>query len=262
MAYDFIQKDKTINELHRHDVMEIGICHAGSGIFVIEDKCFDFQRGDIVVINNSEYHLAQSHRGTTSSWTFLHFQTDAFHKSIPLAEILNLSGPTFCNRILAKDNAAIRHCVTVIINDLAEQPKHWQSCVQASIQQLLALICRLPNKNTKKASTVKDLSCIVPAIALMSTNYHEPISNAELAATCHLSEAHFRRQFKTLTGQTPHHYLNQMRIQMAIGLLQNSDKSILSIALECGFSTLSTFNRQFKEQMACSPRDYRKQNVR
>ena len=262
MAYDFTQEDKTINELHRHEVMEIGLCHEGSGIFVIEDKCFDFQAGDIVVINSSEYHLAQSHRGTNSAWTFLHFKTDAFNEPIALDEIMSLSGPSFCNRILAKENSAIRHCVEVIIKDLADKPKHWQACVRASIQQLLALICRLDNKNTAQTHSLKDLSCVVPAIALMSTHYHECISNADLADACHLSEAHFRRQFKSLTGQTPHHYLNQMRIQIALGLLQNSDKSILSISIECGFSTLSTFNRQFKEQMACSPRDYRKVNVR
>ena len=101
---------------------------------------------------------------------------------------------------------------------------------------------------------------IAPAIGLMSTAYSEDIHNQQLADACNMSEAHFRRQFKHCTGHSPHQYLNSIRIHMACGLLKQDDYSILQIALECGFPTLSTFNRQFIHQMKMTPREHRQRN--
>ena len=41
-------------------------------------------------------------------------------------------------------------------------------------------------------------------------------------------------------------------------MLRNSDRNISDIALECGFSNLSNFNRKFKEKLGTTPREYRK----
>ncbi len=257
MAYDFVQKDEKINALHQHNVMEVGLCHRGSGIFIIEDKCFDFKQGDIVVINSSEFHLAQSHRNTTSDWTFIHFHTEHFLGDVPLQAIEDLSGPDFHNRFHSGDYPRLRHAVDIIIAELKEKQKNWQTLVHASLQQLLVLLSRLPSGDQSTPHNL-DMTSIAPAIGLISTKYAEQINNQDLADVCEMSEIHFRRQFKHSTGQTPHQYLNNFRIRMACGLLEQEELSIIEVALECGFPTLSTFNRQFKQQMGKSPRDFRK----
>ena len=258
LAYDYVQRDEKILKLHHHAVFEVGLCHHGSGIFVIEDKCFDFKAGDLVLINSSEYHLAQSHRGTQSDWTFLHFDENKLIDGRNELNLSRLSGPDFCNRINSQQAPAIRHTFDIICKELKQQADHWQELVKSSIQQLIILLTRLPQTNSGITPKHSDIAVIAPAIELISSQYTEDISNTDLAQACHMSEVHFRRRFKKATGSTPHQYLNAFRIQLASGLLQQSDKSILHIALECGFPTLSTFNRQFKQQMNCSPREHRK----
>jgi AraC-like DNA-binding protein len=52
-------------------------------------------------------------------------------------------------------------------------------------------------------------------------------------------------------------YINILRVNEACSLLQQSDKSIIEIAEESGFSSLRTFNRAFLRHVGISPREYR-----
>lgn len=53
-------------------------------------------------------------------------------------------------------------------------------------------------------------------------------------------------------------YLNNMRLEYSCKLLKNSSKSIIEIALDCGYNNVSYFNRLFKETYSISPSSYRK----
>jgi AraC-like DNA-binding protein len=77
---------------------------------------------------------------------------------------------------------------------------------------------------------------------------------SEVAA---LSKFHFARFFKEQTGLTFHSYLSKMRITRAMEYLVESDQPITDIAYQCGFASLKTFNRLFKQYAGTSPSGYR-----
>ena len=52
-------------------------------------------------------------------------------------------------------------------------------------------------------------------------------------------------------------YLNKERIQVAEKLLLNPELSITEVAFRSGFSSISTFNRVFKNSKNCSPTEFR-----
>ncbi|MNE61468.1 HTH-type transcriptional activator RhaS [compost metagenome] len=68
----------------------------------------------------------------------------------------------------------------------------------------------------------------------------------DLAAHAELSEFHFARMFKHSTGQAPHQYVMQVRLQQAEKLLRNTLMPLTQIALDCGFSSASHFSHRFK----------------
>ena len=88
-------------------------------------------------------------------------------------------------------------------------------------------------------------------------HYGEKISIAQVAALCHLENAAFCRYFKTATGNTFISFLNQYRISQAKRLLL-SGKNIGESCYECGFESLSYFNRTFKKVTGENPSDFRK----
>ena len=74
-----------------------------------------------------------------------------------------------------------------------------------------------------------------------------------------MSRSAFYRKLKSVVGQTPTEYLNKYRLSRAATMLHdNSDKSIASIAYECGFSSPQYFNNLFRRRYQMTPNEWRK----
>ena len=91
----------------------------------------------------------------------------------------------------------------------------------------------------------------------MDRAYAEPLDVAAVAAIAHSSPAHFSRSFRATFGETPHHYLQRRRVERAMFLLRETDRSITDICFDVGFTSLGTFSRTFREIVGESPSGYR-----
>jgi AraC-like DNA-binding protein len=87
------------------------------------------------------------------------------------------------------------------------------------------------------------------------------ISLADMAAVAGLSAMHFAAQFKAATGMRPHHYLVARRIQHAKQLLNQSEHSVLDVALAVGFRTQSHFTTVFKRHESMTPARWRRDRL-
>ena len=104
----------------------------------------------------------------------------------------------------------------------------------------------------------KSSAMVARAMEYIKRHYDEEIKIGELADWCHISETHFRRVFSSYTNMSPLEYINQVRIRNACEYLKKTDESIAVIASKCGFSTNSTFNRNFKHILGVTPMEWRK----
>ena len=86
---------------------------------------------------------------------------------------------------------------------------------------------------------------------------YSDITALDVAKHCNLSYSYFSRTFKKIMKQSFTEYLNSYRISKAEYLLSATDKSIVEIADELGFSTPSYFIQQFKAKKNISPKKYR-----
>lgn len=80
----------------------------------------------------------------------------------------------------------------------------------------------------------------------------------QLAKIACFSTFHFHRIFTAVTGETVNFFTNRLRLEKAARLLKYSRNSATDIALECGFSSSSTFSRSFKQYFSTSPSSFRK----
>ena len=91
----------------------------------------------------------------------------------------------------------------------------------------------------------------------MDRAYSEPLDVRAVAAVAHVSEAHFSRSFRATFGETPHRYLQRRRVERAMFLLRETDRSVTDICLDVGFNSLGTVSRTFREIVGETPSDYR-----
>ena len=93
----------------------------------------------------------------------------------------------------------------------------------------------------------------------MRDHLTEEFSLARLAERAGMSEFHFNRLFKRATGVPPSQYQIKLRMDAVRRLLRETKKSVITIAIEAGYSNPSHFARLFRKETGLSPTDYRRQ---
>jgi len=92
----------------------------------------------------------------------------------------------------------------------------------------------------------------------MDRAYAEPLDVRAVAAVAHLSEAHFIRSFRACFGETPHRYLQRRRVERAMFLLRETERSVTDVCYDVGFTSLGTFSRTFSAVVGETPSEYRR----
>jgi AraC family transcriptional regulator len=78
-----------------------------------------------------------------------------------------------------------------------------------------------------------------------------------LAKEAGISRFHFAALFSKAVGATPHRHVQHLRMQAARVMLRETDKTMLEIALTCGFGSASHFASAFRRHFSQSPTEYR-----
>ena len=94
------------------------------------------------------------------------------------------------------------------------------------------------------------------ALEYIETHYADEIRIRDLARECYVSESYFRKIFVQCMNVLPLEYVNLVRIQKACDLLQQSGEAIESLARKVGFTSQSTFMRNFKKYVGDTPKQW------
>lgn len=95
------------------------------------------------------------------------------------------------------------------------------------------------------------------ALDHLNKNYMDDMTLDTLAAYAGFSRYTLSRMFRQHTGMTFTQYLSKRRVDMAMELLASTKMPVTQVALQCGFNSIATFNRVFREVKGCTPTQYR-----
>lgn len=96
------------------------------------------------------------------------------------------------------------------------------------------------------------------SVEFMKGHLREPLTVAALAALANLSRSHYTASFRRVTGYAPLSYLNHLRMQRAVQLLNATDLSVKQISEQLGFSDQFYFSRAFSKMHNHSPSEHRR----
>jgi AraC-like DNA-binding protein len=95
-------------------------------------------------------------------------------------------------------------------------------------------------------------------IAAMRGQLDQPMTLRELARIGFASPYHFNRTFRQVTGVPPLQFLYALRLDAAKRMLSETQKKVIDICYEVGYSSVGTFTRRFADVLGVSPVRYRK----
>ena len=256
-----------IDYLHFHNFLEIGYCYEGRGVLTIGEKNYRFSGNQFSVIPRNCPHTTTSDAGTLSRWEFLYINVEELLCGLYPAGSSEKKKEQMVRRIYGRalfckteEFPQIAGKILQVLNIMRESREF---CVEEAKGVLLALLAELARENQDIVQNTKlkgkAINVLVAnAINYINQYYAQTIRIKDLASACHISETHLRRSFSACMKIGLLEYINLVRIQNACELLGKSDCQVANIAYKCGFSSLSTFNRNFKQMTGFSPLEWRK----
>ncbi|ASA26198.1 AraC family transcriptional regulator [Paenibacillus donghaensis] len=251
--------------LHAHDALEINMIKSGTGYYMINGERQDFQGGDILLINANDLHCAYETDNLVmqvitfdASWFLGSLRCDP-DILCPFKEM-----GVYFNNLLDRSHPKMDELRSLLLRMQEEHEggqQSYTSIVYSYLLQFLVGVSRFFRvDNLKKGkSTVSPLQLdkMRHVTRVMEQRYAYPWTLEELAALTYLSPSRFSDIFRRTVGMSPLMYLIHLRLEHAYSLLESSDRKIVDIAMECGFRTLSNFNRLFKRHIGTEPRNIR-----
>lgn len=122
-----------------------------------------------------------------------------------------------------------------------------------SILEIIAVFMTQTNR-----MAVKDRDLAVAVKNYINKFYFKQLSVQALCETFGCSRTTLMNEFKESFGITLGQYITEYRLKKAVAMLLRSNKSVKSIAVECGFSDQNYFTKVFKANFSVTPSEYRK----
>jgi AraC family transcriptional regulator of arabinose operon len=228
---------------------------SGKGVVTVRDKIYALNTSDCVLIDCKQPYSHQSSEDDPWELMWVHFNGKNAQ------DYYNLYIEYVPNFIFRADTPA---SFTSLIHKIMETHNDKNTLTEIITSKLITDILTLCFTESKKIEEYKDNSIAMKLSDIRSyidVNFKNKISLDELAEQFYISKFHLSREFKTLYGVTIGNYIQLQRINYAKKLLRFSDKSIESIASECGIGDTSYFNKVFKKSENITASRYRREWV-
>lgn len=246
---------------HLHNEFELILIMKGDVQIITLQEKIDLHAGDIALFNPFEAHTMES----TIDWcTMLVIQAspDIFLNFFPAFK--NIRFQALCiSSILSKEKyrTVFSSCLDLGYSYVSEDFGYELKCMNCLCRIFLPILADVPLR------TVKDTEIMLQAnqqsrvgrmINYIRDHYIEKITLSEIAENEGLSLTYVSHMFKKQMHMTFQQYLNNIRLEKALYLLNNTSMSILDISLASGFSNIKYLNRHFIRKYHIKPREYQK----
>ncbi|MCM3040577.1 AraC family transcriptional regulator [Paenibacillus motobuensis] len=243
---------------HFHNELELVYVERGAIIVGVNEEKRLLQAGDMVICCSNDIHYYES-KDLESEAFMLIFKPELIGaaKTWPVdfrfeSPYIDSTQPEF-----SRIGDLLRQMLQEKENARTGYPMYIKSC----LLELFGTLCRyLPTVPFDRSSSQRfenKRAKIHKIISFIEANYAMDLSVEMMSERFEMNPSHFCRSFKKAIGMNFKTYLNTIRVLTAEHQLVNTDSSITDIALECGFGSIRTFNRVYKELKGCAPSDTR-----
>jgi AraC-like DNA-binding protein len=251
--------------LHYHEEYELNFIENAAGAQrVVGDDVDEIDDLELVLVGSNVRHAWFTHH---SKGKKIHEITIQFHKDLFSDIFLKRNQLGFIRGLFDKAQCGIvfsRETVQRIAPRIKNLEKRSGF---DSVLELMSILHDLStSRNLRVLSTgtawapdalFSDSRRVEKVVQFMNENFGKAIRLGEVAKIAGMTETAFSRFFKAKTGVTFVDCLNDIRLGHASRMLIDTTNSIAEIAYDCGFNSISNFNRIFKKKKGSRPKEFR-----
>lgn len=249
---------------HRHIHFEIALIKSGSGVYSVCGKSYNFSAGDLFVFSSNEIHCITeigsggmhimnlhidpryfwgSDTERFSDYNLMFSHSDSFENHIP------------CNHPSCEQ---IKALILDAESELYSKSPEYRMAVRSDIIRIITCLVRECKYQNKAVTSSSNISAISKAVEYIHSGLSDTLRLCDIAAEAGMSASYFSNVFKSAMGITLWEYITEKRIDNAIRLIdKHPEKTMLEIALECGFNNTANFNKAFKKCTGLTPSEYK-----
>ncbi len=237
---------------HSHNTYEIIFFEKGDATYVLEDKRYQLNRGDLIFIRPIKYHYIEL-KGTSEYSRFnlafnKYFLDEKLLKSIPASlEILNCPKGSIIAELFAR--------IEYYENNYDE--KSFIVLLRCLLTELFYNVRNAKNYLSSESSGAGLSPFITEAIKYINANLFTIASIKEVSDKLYVSEQYLFRQFQIQLKISPKKYINSKRLLYAQDMIRQGFKPT-DIYLRCGFESYPGFYKQYIKMFGCSPSQEKK----
>ena len=253
--------------IHKHEVFELNYVENGEGVLrIVGDSAETIGNRDLVLITSPDLeHVweqdkckSEDIREITVQFFFDFNSSYSLFNRTPLLPIKRMfekarKGVAFTPEAIDK--------VYPLLDSLSSTKDKFYSVINfLTLLYELSLADgtrELASSSFAKVNVDSESRRILKVKDYISKHYTEEIRLADLADLVGMSTTSFSRFFKLRSGKTLSDYVVEMRLGVASRQLVDTTNSVSEICYDCGFNTLSNFNRLFRKYKGCSPTEFR-----
>lgn len=230
------------NISHWHMEHELIACREGSAQVMLDDTMFNITQQQCIFCHSGCVHYISA---SPDSLLLVCLFNEKMYD--PITSPFALENPVF------EDRYGILPKLSEIRHELQNQPIFFECRTEAMIGEILVDVFRgepLRKAQWQFSDVITRYKQLLNHIDLE----YEHITYQNAVQFMNMSDAYFSRYFKRQAGMTFSQYLNVVRIEKAVQLLNSAPTmKITDVMLRCGFNTIRSFNRVFREVTGFTP---------
>lgn len=248
--------------MHEHSAVEIIMPDRGTPVCRTEDAEFRIQPGEVLILPSGCMHDLTDPEDIRRRLILFEPNPLTILRDMPALSAM-MCGPIHIRRDDGL-SGQIRELFMNVVQCYTDRELLWNTQCYSYIMQMYVLLGKrylrsaTPEEREKGAGIEPAL--LNSVMTYINEHYMEDISLEDAAVFAGFSKYYFSRIFKQFSGWSFSEYLTIKRLDAAASLLASSGYSISDVARLSGFSSISTFNRIFRECHHCTPTQYRKMN--
>lgn len=260
-----VPSGERVLQRHSHICFEITSVNSGGGVYTVGGRQYPMRPGDMFVFGSNEQHCITDVSENGLEITNLHFEPrylwggSADSLSAENINICFAHNESFENRIEADKAQPVLSFFNQIAEELEKQRKEYFLLVKSLLNIILVTLIRRFDYTGGKAAVSSDrLHCVRRVIRYIDMHLTEELTLGALAEIAGTTPNYFSSVFHEVVGITLWEYISSRRIDEAVRRLTADDgKSVLEIALSCGFNNTANFNKAFKKITGMTPKQCR-----